>query len=209
MIYSARCTSKWLPLYGNFKISIFTTQQRSKMPVARGLSSRSCIWSWSTESTCSSLKSWKSEKTVVLWNHLDAGRQYTRLIHTPSKSLTKLPCQLYMYSQVPIRLFSCLAQPHDHAFGGALTLSGTSGFTSITTLKRSSTTLSPLSPPSFLISSSFLSASLAASSSAFLLPRVCCRQGIAVSMTVRGGRNVLLELAGFASAVMVVVVDVF
>ena len=60
-----------------------------------------------------------------------------------------------------------------HALGGAATLSGTSGFTSMITFNKSSTTLSPLSLPSFLISSTLFSASLAASSSAFLLPLVC------------------------------------
>ena len=63
--------------------------------------------------------------------------------------------------------------PIHHAFGGALTLSGTSGFTSVTTLNNSSTTLSPVLPPASLIFFNCSSASLSASSSAFLLPLVC------------------------------------
>ena len=69
-----------------------------------------------------------------------------------------------------------------HALGGAATLSGTSGFTSMITFNRSSTTLSPLSLPSLLMSSTLFSASLAASSSAFLLPLVCCCNTGFVSM---------------------------
>ena len=52
-------------------------------------------------------------------------------------------------------------------------LSGTSGFTSITILSRSATTLSPDFSPIFLISSRLRSASWLASSSAFLLPLEC------------------------------------
>jgi len=54
-------------------------------------------------------------------------------------------------------------------------LSGTSGFTSVTAFSRSSTTLSPFSPPIFFISCSFSSVSLSASSSAFLFPLDCFR----------------------------------
>ena len=65
--------------------------------------------------------------------------------------------------------------PIHHAFGGALTLSGTSGFTSVTTLNNSSTTLSPVLLPASLIFFNCSSASRSASSSAFLLPLVCYR----------------------------------
>ena len=63
--------------------------------------------------------------------------------------------------------------PIHHAFGGAATLSGTSGFTSVTTLSNSSITLSPVLPPASLIFFSCSSASLSASCSAFLLPLEC------------------------------------
>ena len=61
----------------------------------------------------------------------------------------------------------------NHASGGASALSGTSGFTSVTTLSKSSMTLSPVLLPASLICFSCSSASLLASSSAFLLPLVC------------------------------------
>jgi hypothetical protein len=60
-------------------------------------------------------------------------------------------------------------------------LSGTSGLTSVTTFKRSSTTLSPDFLPASSISLTFTSASALASSSAFLFPCLCCsyhQQGI-------------------------------
>ena len=69
-----------------------------------------------------------------------------------------------------------------HAFGGAATLSGTSGFTSVTTLNNSSITLSPVLLPASLIFFSCSSASLSASSSAFLLPLVCCQRQTYQSM---------------------------
>ena len=83
----------------------------------------------------------------------------------------------------PLSIYS--PQSSHHAFGGALTRSGTSGFTSVTTLKRSSTTLSPVLFPASLIVFSCSSASLLASSSAFLLPLVCCRQPLYVSHSLR------------------------
>ena len=69
-----------------------------------------------------------------------------------------------------------------HACGGAATLSGTSGFTSVTTLSNSSITLSPVLPPASLIFFNCSSASLSASSSAFLLPLVCCQRRTYQSM---------------------------
>lgn len=60
-----------------------------------------------------------------------------------------------------------------HVSGGPATLSGTSGFTSVTTLSKSFTTLSPVLLPASLICFTCSSASLLASSSAFLLPLVC------------------------------------
>lgn len=65
-----------------------------------------------------------------------------------------------------------------YLYAGAATLSGTSGFTSITTRNSSSTTLSPDFPPTSLIFCICSSASVLASSSAFLLPLVCYHHGI-------------------------------
>ena len=101
----------------------------------------------------------------------------TQRHRTPTPSLP-----LSIYSPPP---FSPSPQSSHHAFGGALTRSGTSGFTSVTTLKRSSTTLSPVLFPASLIVFSCSSASLLASSSAFLLPLVCCRQTLYVSHSLR------------------------
>ena len=57
----------------------------------------------------------------------------------------------------------------------AAILSDTSGLTSMTMRMRSSTTLFPDFSPSFLMSAKLFSASLLASSSAFLLPLECCK----------------------------------
>jgi hypothetical protein len=59
---------------------------------------------------------------------------------------------------------------------GAATLSGTSTSTSVTACSKSSTTLSPFVPFASLIAFTFSSASLLASSSAFLLPLECYKR---------------------------------
>lgn len=72
------------------------------------------------------------------------------------------------------RVFSSV--PFNYAFGVSVR-PGTSGFTSVTILIRSSTTLSPDFPPASLMAFICSSASLRASSSAFLLPLVYYSRG--------------------------------
>ena len=82
----------------------------------------------------------------------------------------------------------------DYASGGAVTLSGTSGFTSVTTRSRSSTTVSPVLLPRSLICFSCSSASLLASSSACLLPLVCYPSSIhQLLYLLRAQRRVVFE----------------
>lgn len=83
-------------------------------------------------------------------------------MHTSPAILVHSPSDTPSYNSSPI-----------HASGGAATLSGISGLTSVTALSKSSMTLSPVLFPASLICFSCSSASLLASSSAFLLPLVC------------------------------------
>ncbi len=62
----------------------------------------------------------------------------------------------------------------NYASPGTATRSGTSGLTSVTTLSKSSTTFCPCLSPADLMAFTCSSASALASSSAFLLPEVCC-----------------------------------
>ena len=113
-----------------------------------------------------------AHRAVVVYYKADTS-QPNAIVHPP-------PPPLYPSIFPPLP-----PQPPHRAFGGAFTRSGTSGFTSVTTLKRSSTTLSPVLFPASLIVFSCSSASLLASSSAFLLPLVCCRQTLYISHCLR------------------------
>ena len=98
--------------------------------------------------------------------------------YTPPQPLPQLSIQLHHRTTT---LPATYASPSS---GGLATLSGTSGFTSVTSLSRSSTTLSPVLLPASLIRFSCSSASLLASSSAFLLPLVCYIRHVSISCCV-------------------------
>ena len=89
---------------------------------------------------------------------------------------------------------SLILKLHYYVCGGAATLSGTSGFTSVVIFKRSSTTFCPVLSPVAFIAFTCSSAFLAASSSAFLFPLECyVNDSALVTLSTPDGMRWVLE----------------